>query len=75
MWLLMLDLGSQDVRRPSWKLKRPPQAAARTNDSLASNQDLNDVLQVTDRTRRLMRSDFALLGLLDRRGPISSQCF
>ena len=35
-------------------------------NSLASNQDLNDVLrEVTDRTRRLMRSDFALLGLLD----------
>ena len=35
-------------------------------NSLASNQDLNDVLRgVTDRTRRLMRSDFALLGLLD----------
>ena len=35
-------------------------------NSLASNQDLNEVLrEVTDRTRRLMRSDFALLGLLD----------
>jgi hypothetical protein len=35
--------------------------------SLASNKDLNDALrEVTDRTRRLMRSDFALLGLLDR---------
>jgi formate hydrogenlyase transcriptional activator len=35
-------------------------------NSLASNQDLNDVLrEVTDRTRPLMRSDFALLGLLD----------
>ena len=35
-------------------------------NSLASNQDLNDVLQeATNRTRRLMRSDFALLGLRD----------
>jgi hypothetical protein len=35
-------------------------------NSLASNQDLNDVLrEVTDRTRRLMRTDLALLGLLD----------
>jgi formate hydrogenlyase transcriptional activator len=35
-------------------------------NSLASNRDLNDVLrEVTDGTRRLMRSDFALLGLLD----------
>jgi formate hydrogenlyase transcriptional activator len=35
-------------------------------NSLASSQDLSDVLrEVTDRTRRLMRSDFALLGLLN----------
>jgi len=35
-------------------------------NSLAGNQDLNDVLrEVTDRTRWLMRSDFGVLGLLD----------
>jgi formate hydrogenlyase transcriptional activator len=35
-------------------------------NSLAGSQDLNDVLrEVTDRTRWLLRSDFAVLGLLD----------